>query len=134
MRGGSGQTLRFGLTHAPAVLAGYKDHAIFDPYKHRGLEWDRTSTFVGPTSLYVVIDDGAVIEGLSGKKVAINPGSVGQPRFVGNPDASYALYDGDTITFRRVPYDRGRTQQKVADLPFSEETKSWLVERLGRGK
>ena len=124
----------FGHTHAPAVLARYEDHKIFDPYKHRGLEWDRTCTFVGPTSLYVVVEDEPVIEGLAGRKVAINPGSVGQPRFVGNPDASYALYDGDTIRFRRVSYDRGKTQEKIAGLPFSEETKTWLLERLERGK
>jgi predicted phosphodiesterase len=124
----------FGHTHAPAVLANYDDHAIFDPYKHGGFEWDRTCTFVGPTSLYVVVEDDAIIEGLAERKVAINPGSVGQPRFVGNPDASYALYDGDTVTFRRVPYSRDRTQKKVAELPFSAETRSWLLERLEQGK
>jgi diadenosine tetraphosphatase ApaH/serine/threonine PP2A family protein phosphatase len=47
-------------------------------------------------------------------------GSVGQPRD-GNPAAAYALFDLEkaTLTFQRVPYDRGTAADKVraAGLP-----------------
>jgi predicted phosphodiesterase len=60
----------------------------------------------------------------------INPGSIGQARD-GKPGASYLIYDGDgnTVTYRHVPYDFNLTQQKVAlaGLP------SMLGERLGLG-
>lgn len=57
---------------------------------------------------------------LSGQRLIINPGSVGQPRD-GDPRASYALLDTDalTITYRRVEYPIEATQQKMvaAGLP-----------------
>jgi diadenosine tetraphosphatase ApaH/serine/threonine PP2A family protein phosphatase len=47
-------------------------------------------------------------------------GAVGQPRD-GNPAAGYAIWDEGTaeLTFRRVPYDCGKTAMKVraAGLP-----------------
>ncbi len=50
----------------------------------------------------------------------INPGSVGQPRD-GIPESRYVILDlaDRTVTFRRVPYDVGKTQQKMqnAGLP-----------------
>ncbi|MBU6183581.1 MAG: metallophosphoesterase, partial [Verrucomicrobia bacterium] len=56
----------------------------------------------------------------SGKKTAINCGSVGQPRD-GDPRACYVLYDPTQKFFlhRRVPYDIDRAQKrfKKAGLP-----------------
>jgi predicted phosphodiesterase len=52
-----------------------------------------------------------------------NPGSVGQPRD-GDPRAAYALYDGDNITLRRIPYDIDRTaaaMKKAGFEPFFYE-------------
>jgi predicted phosphodiesterase len=45
----------------------------------------------------------------------INPGSIGQARD-GKPGASYLIYDGDgnTVTYRHVPYNFNLTRQKVA--------------------
>lgn len=51
----------------------------------------------------------------------INVGSVGQPRDR-NPKAAYVIYDlkAQTVTMRRVEYDRSSTQKKIraAGLPF----------------
>ena len=56
-----------------------------------------------------------------GKQYLVNVGSVGQPRDR-NPKAAYAIYDLDeqTITMRRVDYDKDTTQRKIraAGLPF----------------
>lgn len=63
-------------------------------------------------------------------RVLVNVGSVGQPRDE-NRDAAYAVYDGDTaeLVIRRVPYDIGRTQEKIraAGLP------GVLADRLALG-
>ena len=57
---------------------------------------------------------------------------MGQPRD-GNPDASWALYDGDTIAFRRVPYPHQVTAAKLRALPVSDETRNYFADRLARG-
>jgi len=46
----------------------------------------------------------------------VNVGSVGQPRD-GNIDASYALFDGRVVTFRRVEYDVDQAAQAIFDEP-----------------
>lgn len=72
---------------------------------------------------------------LSGGRSLINPGSVGQPRD-GIPDAAYAIVevgdaaDADSVEFRRVPYEIGRTQQAMRDLQLPAR----LVERLTHGR
>ncbi len=48
----------------------------------------------------------------SGKKYFVNVGSVGQPRD-GDVRACYAVYDGDTVSWRRVEYDYKTTMQKI---------------------
>jgi predicted phosphodiesterase len=66
-----------------------------------------------------------------GKRLLVNPGSVGQPRD-GDPRASFAIWDADhgRIEFYRVEYDVKSTQQKMrdADLP------SYLIDRLAHGR
>jgi len=50
---------------------------------------------------------------LNGKeKIIVNIGSVGQPRDRDNR-AAYALLEGDTVLFRRVPYDYRATAEKI---------------------
>lgn len=63
--------------------------------------------------------------------VCANPGSVGQPRD-GDPRASYALVDGATgaITWRRVAYDIGETQRRMAAAGLPPA----LAERLAGGR
>jgi diadenosine tetraphosphatase ApaH/serine/threonine PP2A family protein phosphatase len=66
-----------------------------------------------------------------GGKTLVNVGSVGQPRD-GNPLACYVIYDevANTVEFRRVAYDIGKTSEKItaAQLP------AVLGERLFRGR
>jgi len=68
---------------------------------------------------------------LNGRRLIINPGSVGQPRD-SNPDASYAILDTDTWMWesRRVPYAVEITQERMRarDLPPR------LVARLAMGR
>jgi len=67
---------------------------------------------------------------LSGGRLIINPGSVGQPRD-GDPRASYAIYDTDAGMLRlyRVPYDINIVQNRMIrnNLPVR------LVARLSQG-
>ena len=68
---------------------------------------------------------------LNGKKTMVNVGSVGQPRD-GNPDASYVvLEDNEKVHFRRVPYDRQTTAQKIYDTP---DLDNFLGDRLDEGR
>jgi predicted phosphodiesterase len=117
-----------GHTHAPAVLAGYDDREICPI----GCDWNRHYTFIGPRTVFYVPEESVTLEGLSGRKVVINPGSVGQPRD-GNPLASWALYDGDAITFHRVVYDQQKTSAKINALPLSADTREFFAERLAQG-
>ncbi|MDA1215939.1 MAG: metallophosphoesterase family protein [Chloroflexi bacterium] len=67
---------------------------------------------------------------VDGLRLAINPGSVGQPRD-GDPRAAYAVYDDITATveLRRVAYDVSLTQRKMADAGLPES----LINRLSVG-
>ncbi|MEM7068938.1 MAG: metallophosphoesterase family protein [Pseudomonadota bacterium] len=67
------------------------------------------------------------------KKSYCNPGSVGQPRD-GNPDASFATWDGRRFENFRVEYDISRTQQKMADAGFEEYYWKNLAHGLSIGK
>ena len=53
---------------------------------------------------------------LDDRKVICNVGSVGQPRD-GDWRASYVLFDGTTVTFRRVEYDIEATINKIYAVP-----------------
>ena len=67
----------------------------------------------------------------AGKKLFVNPGSVGQPRD-GDPRASFAIWDRDhdRVEFYRVEYNIRLTQKKMreAQLP------GYLIERLAHGR
>jgi predicted phosphodiesterase len=67
---------------------------------------------------------------LNGARVMINVGSVGQPRD-GNPQASYVVLDGDTVSFRRVPYDVESTVRKIYAIA---ELDDFLGDRLREGR
>ncbi len=60
----------------------------------------------------------------------LNPGSVGQPRD-GDRDAAWLLLDLDAsqASYRRVPYDFGRTQAEIRELGLPDA----LAERLAYG-
>jgi diadenosine tetraphosphatase ApaH/serine/threonine PP2A family protein phosphatase len=63
------------------------------------------------------------------KKTLVNIGAVGQPRDK-NKDACYVLFDGQTVRFRRVPYDIATTMKKIEAIPALEKR---LAERLAIG-
>jgi diadenosine tetraphosphatase ApaH/serine/threonine PP2A family protein phosphatase len=68
---------------------------------------------------------------LGGRRLILNPGSVGQPRD-GNPKASYALMDTDAMTwvFQRRAYPVEITQERMRaqGLPWR------LIDRLEYGR
>ena len=51
-----------------------------------------------------------------------------------DPRASWALYDGDSVSFRRVSYEITRTQAAIRQLPVSENSRDFFSDRLGRGE
>jgi diadenosine tetraphosphatase ApaH/serine/threonine PP2A family protein phosphatase len=67
---------------------------------------------------------------LGGRRVLLNPGSVGQPRD-GIPTASWLLLDTDasSVTWRRTAYDVSLVQQAMLDVRLPAR----LVERLAYG-
>jgi predicted phosphodiesterase len=64
------------------------------------------------------------------RKTLINVGSVGQPRN-GDNRGSYVVLNGETVQFRRVPYDFERTIQKIYDNP---DLDNFLGDRLRDGR
>ena len=68
---------------------------------------------------------------LTGKRLILNPGSVGQPRDM-NPDASYAILDTDEKqwTFHRLAYPIEETQKRMHKLNLPLR----LIARLDVGR
>lgn len=64
------------------------------------------------------------------QRAIINVGSVGQPRD-GDPRASFATYDGETVHFYRVEYDYRATMAKISAIP---ELPDYLADRLAQGR
>jgi len=64
-----------------------------------------------------------------GHRYIVNAGSVGQPRD-GNPYASYALLNKNSIEIKRVSYDIVSTQKKMRDAGLPE----YLINRLSWGR
>lgn len=67
---------------------------------------------------------------LNGRRLIINPGSVGQPRDA-NPDAAYAILDAETNTWehRRIAYDIPAVQRRMRNYGMPER----LITRLEHG-
>jgi len=78
----------------------------------------------------VLVDEEARLE-LDGRRMILNPGSVGQPRD-GDPRSSYMLLDtaAGNATWHRVEYDVKATQKAIvkAGLP------AYLAQRLSSGR
>ena len=96
-----------GHSHVPAVY--YEDGRLYRP---QGTE--------GP---YALGD-------LGERRAIVNVGSVGQPRD-GDPRLSYVLYDGETITFVRLDYDREGTMALIRAVP---QLPDYLADRLAVGR
>jgi diadenosine tetraphosphatase ApaH/serine/threonine PP2A family protein phosphatase len=65
-----------------------------------------------------------------GPKALVNVGSVGQPRD-GDWRACYALWDGEVVVFRRIPYDVRTTVRKIHEQP---RLMNFLGDRLLEGR
>ena len=65
-----------------------------------------------------------------GQKYFINIGSVGQPRDR-DPRACYAIFTGDAVYWRRIPYDVTAVQDRFSTIP---ELDPRLAERLALGQ
>lgn len=117
-----------GHTHAPTVLTSYEHRELF-PISH---EWNRRFTFIGPRTIFYVPRGTLRLDDLAGRKLVLNPGSVGQPRD-GDPRASWALYDGESVEFRRVDYDHARTARELRALPLSLDTRRFFADPLAEG-
>ena len=89
------------------------------------LEW--TARF---NQARVLLPDWDILE-LAGRRLIINPGSVGQPRD-GNPRASYAILDTDAMTWesRRVAYAVEITQERMRARGLPQR----LIDRLQVGR
>ena len=83
--------------------------------------------FVRGARVKEVAAESVVIE--ENLKYFINIGSVGQPRD-GDWRACYAIYDLETktVSFRRLEYDIGTSQQKIIDAKLPESLASRLLE------
>jgi diadenosine tetraphosphatase ApaH/serine/threonine PP2A family protein phosphatase len=60
------------------------------------------------------------------ERIICSVGSVGQPRDR-DPRACYAIFDGKSVVFRRVPYDIAKTADKIRKNP---ELRGSLAARL----
>ena len=103
------------LSGAQALVVGHSHLAFV-------CEEDTGMLMPGPEGLRVAV---------GGKRLVVNPGSVGQPRD-GDPRASYAVYDNETsiVSLQRVPYDIVSTQRKMVDAGLPDP----LVSRLSLGR
>lgn len=121
-----------GHTHTPAFLTEYEGHVMFDPYETK-LDWHAAKSFVSPDALFVVPLGPVKLTIPTSLRIVINPGSVGQPRD-GDPRASYAILDDDTVEIRRVSYDQEPTLRKLQALPLDDELREELTTRLQQGE
>jgi diadenosine tetraphosphatase ApaH/serine/threonine PP2A family protein phosphatase len=74
--------------------------------------------------------EGPIDLGLEGRRAIVNVGSVGQPRD-GDPRLSYALFDGERVTFVRLEYDIASAAAAIRAVP---ELPEYLAERLAIGR
>ena len=103
---------------------------------------DRPVCFVGHSHVPAVyFEDGRLyrpdgttgpidVEAGPGRRVIVNVGSVGQPRD-GDPRLSYALFDGEHVTFVRLEYDVPAAAAAIRAVP---ELPEYLAERLTIGR
>jgi len=100
-----------GHSHVPAVY--FEDGRLHRP--------DGTE---GPIDLELDASPGAK------RRAIVNVGSVGQPRD-GDPRLSYALFDGERVSFVRLDYDIPAAAAAIRAVP---ELPEYLAERLAIGR
>jgi len=105
----------FGHTHHAGVFRQFTTARMYDNVEHIAF-----SHFAGDVQEFF----------LDGKRVLINPGSVGQPRD-GDHRAAYAVYDtGGKVEFYRIEYPRDKTISKLEALRGKSTEQDSMVDVL----
>ena len=116
------------ISSASQIFRQYEFDLLLVGHSHLplALEWQVDDDRARP--LQTKLDVGLPLEG---RRLILNPGSVGQPRD-GNPQASYAMLDLDAMkwTFRRVAYPSEITQERMRAHKLPQR----LIERLESGR
>ncbi|MEQ9453794.1 MAG: metallophosphoesterase family protein [Phycisphaeraceae bacterium] len=86
--------------------------------------------FTDEPDFYPPSDLGGAYAFSDDEKCIINPGSVGQPRDR-DPRASYAILEGDKVSFHRLEYDVNAVAAKIEAIP---ELHDFLGQRLLEGR
>jgi putative phosphoesterase len=68
----------------------------------------------------------------AGRRLVLNPGSVGQPRD-GDPRAAYAVIEDGAVTLKRAEYDVERTVRDLAQFPVERSVIEQLTAILRAG-
>ncbi|MCB9898830.1 MAG: metallophosphoesterase family protein [Planctomycetes bacterium] len=107
--------------YAPKLANSFRliDRPCFVGHTHVPGVIPETMTWIEPCDVPEGFDT-------QGRPCLVNVGSVGQPRD-GVRDASYALFDGRAVTFRRVPYDVEEAARRIFD---TDDLPDLLGERL----
>lgn len=67
-----------------------------------------------------------------GKKIVMNPGSLGQPK-TGKPDACYAIWENGEFQLKSFPYSVGKTVERLKALAFPLDVERDLITVLQTG-
>jgi diadenosine tetraphosphatase ApaH/serine/threonine PP2A family protein phosphatase len=113
-------------TAARANLDAFTTSYLLHGHTHVPIAWRAE-----PGHLEVVgVEDGSQLE-LDGRRMLLNPGSVGQPRD-GDPRASALVVDTEarTVTWRRIAYPISEVQADIRDAGLPKR----LAERLAHGR
>lgn len=107
------------------VMSFFKEKVCFVGHTHQPIVFELDSK--GNANFYQNVD---VIELENNKRYIINVGSVGQPRD-NNPQVCVVFFDTKhlTVSFKRLPYDIEKTQEKMSELNMPEK----LIQRLSFG-
>jgi putative phosphoesterase len=67
-----------------------------------------------------------------GKKIVVNPGSLGQPK-TGKPDACYAIWENGDFQLKSFPYAVDKTVERLKALAFPVDVEKDLITVLQTG-
>lgn len=114
------------------VTAPLKMQQIFERIEHVAFcgHTHVVGVFTDEPDFYPPADLGGTYRFRDGEKCIINPGSVGQPRDR-DPRASYAIVDGEQVSFVRLDYDIDAVVKKVRGI---DDLNDFLGQRLYEGR
>jgi len=101
------------------------DHYCFVGHSHIPGVFTEAGEYMHPSDMTM---EGIYL--LDDQKAVINVGSVGQPRD-NDPRACYCTFDGDSVVFRRIPYDYEITMRRIHANKHLDDS---LGDRLAEGR